>query len=83
MHAKEIAELLNEPACAHNGKEKPGCARPKPGATAGGCAFDGAQITLLPIADVAHIVHGPIACAGSSWTIAAVAPPDRPCIASA
>jgi hypothetical protein len=21
----------------------------------------------LPIADVAHIVHGPIACAGSSW----------------
>jgi nitrogenase molybdenum-cofactor synthesis protein NifE len=22
---------------------------------------------LLPIADVAHIVHGPIACAGSSW----------------
>lgn len=67
MHAKEIAELLNEPACAHNGKEKPGCARPKPGATAGGCAFDGAQITLLPIADVAHIVHGPIACAGSSW----------------
>ncbi|HMV21771.1 MAG TPA: nitrogenase iron-molybdenum cofactor biosynthesis protein NifE, partial [Rhodocyclaceae bacterium] len=44
-----------------------GCARPKPGATAGGCSFDGAQIALLPIADVAHIVHGPIACAGSSW----------------
>ena len=37
------------------------------GASAGGCAFDGAQIALLPIADVAHIVHGPIACAGSSW----------------
>ncbi len=37
------------------------------GATAGGCAFDGAQIALLPIADVAHIVHGSIACAGSSW----------------
>jgi len=34
---------------------------------AGGCAFDGAQIALLPIVDVAHIVHGPIACAGSSW----------------
>lgn len=67
MHAKDIAELLNEPACTHNKKEKSGCARPKPGATAGGCSFDGAQIALLPIADVAHIVHGPIACAGSSW----------------
>ncbi|WP_221047332.1 nitrogenase iron-molybdenum cofactor biosynthesis protein NifE [Methylogaea oryzae] len=64
---KDIAELLNEPACEHNKKEKSGCAKPKPGATAGGCAFDGAQIALLPIADVAHIVHGPIACAGSSW----------------
>src|ERR1035437_10883058 len=67
MKVSEIAVLLNEPACAHNTKEKSGCARPKPGATAGGCSFDGAQIALLPIADVAHIVHGPIACAGSSW----------------
>lgn len=67
MKPTDIAALLDEPACAHNTKEKSGCARPKPGATAGGCAFDGAQITLLPIADVAHIVHGPIACAGSSW----------------
>jgi nitrogenase molybdenum-cofactor synthesis protein NifE len=67
MKPSEIAVLLNEPACAHNAKEKSGCARPKPGSTAGGCSFDGAQIALLPIADVAHIVHGPIACAGSSW----------------
>ena len=67
MKAKDIAELLDEPACEHNKKEKSGCAKPKPGATDGGCAFDGAQIALLPIADVAHIVHGPIACAGSSW----------------
>ena len=67
MKVSEIAVLLNEPACAHNSKEKSGCARPKPGATAGGCSFDGAQIALLPIADVAHIVHGSIACAGSSW----------------
>ncbi len=65
--SKDIAELLNEPACEHNKKEKSGCAKPKPGSTAGGCAFDGAQIAMLPIADVAHIVHGPIACAGSSW----------------
>jgi len=67
MQAAEIAALLNEPACVHNKKEKSGCAKTKPGATAGGCSFDGAQIALLPIADVAHIVHGPIACAGSSW----------------
>ncbi|GAB1260410.1 nitrogenase iron-molybdenum cofactor biosynthesis protein NifE [Aurantivibrio plasticivorans] len=67
MKAKDIAELLDEPACEHNKKEKSGCAKPNPGASAGGCAFDGAQIALLPIADVAHIVHGPIACAGSSW----------------
>ena len=67
MKAKDIAELMDEPACSHNKKEKSGCAKPKPGATDGGCAFDGAQIALLPIADVAHVVHGPIACAGSSW----------------
>ncbi|MBS4019842.1 MAG: nitrogenase iron-molybdenum cofactor biosynthesis protein NifE [Dechloromonas sp.] len=67
MKASEIQALLDEPACSHNTKEKSGCSKPKPGATAGGCSFDGAQIALLPIADVAHIVHGPIACAGSSW----------------
>jgi nitrogenase molybdenum-cofactor synthesis protein NifE len=67
LKASEIQALLDEPACTHNTKEKSGCAKPKPGATAGGCSFDGAQIALLPIADVAHIVHGPIACAGSSW----------------
>lgn len=67
MKQKDIAALLDEPACAHNDKGKSGCAKLKPGATAGGCAFDGAQIALLPIADVAHIVHGSIACAGSAW----------------
>ncbi|MCG5514318.1 nitrogenase iron-molybdenum cofactor biosynthesis protein NifE [Ectothiorhodospira shaposhnikovii] len=68
MKAQDIKALLDEPACAHNThKPKGGCTRPKPGATAGGCAFDGAQIALLPVADVAHIVHGPIACAGNTW----------------
>ncbi|WP_242467417.1 nitrogenase iron-molybdenum cofactor biosynthesis protein NifE [Thiocapsa imhoffii] len=67
MKQTEIAALLDEPACAHNSKTKSGCAKLKPGATAGGCSFDGAQIALLPIADVAHIVHGSIACAGNSW----------------
>ena len=47
MKSSEIAALLNEPACAHNNKEKSGCAKPKPGATAGGCSFDGAQIALV------------------------------------
>lgn len=31
------------------------------------CAFDGAMIVLQPIADSAHIVHGPICCCGNSW----------------
>lgn len=31
------------------------------------CAFDGAMIVLQPIADAAHLVHGPITCAGNSW----------------
>ena len=68
MRTSDIALLIDEPACANNAnKAKGGCTRPKPGATAGGCPFDGAQITLFPIADVAHIVHGPIACTGDSW----------------
>ena len=67
MKQKDITALLDEPACAHNTKAKSGCAKPKPGATAGGCSFDGAQIALLPIADVAHIVHGSIACSGNTW----------------
>ena len=67
MNSKDIQALLDEPACTHNHGAKSGCAKGQPGATQGGCAFDGAQIALLPIADVAHIVHGPIGCAGSSW----------------
>lgn len=67
MNPSEVQALLNEPACGHNHKGKSGCARPQPGATQGGCCFDGARNALLPVADVAHIVHGPIGCAGSSW----------------
>ena len=67
MDQSEIQALMDEPACAHNKKSKSGCAKAQPGATQGGCAFDGARNALLPIADVAHIVHGPIGCAGSSW----------------
>ncbi len=69
MNQTDIQNLLDEPACDHNTGAKTGCARSRPGATQGGCAFDGAQIALLPIADAAHIVHGPIGCAGSSWDL--------------
>ncbi len=31
------------------------------------CAFDGAAIVLMPIADAAHVVHGPVSCCGISW----------------
>ena len=69
----KIAEVFEEPGCDKNqGKSekdrKNGCGKQlAPGAAAGGCAFDGAMIALQPIADVAHLVHGPIACAGNAW----------------
>ncbi len=31
------------------------------------CAFDGAAIVLMPIADAAHVVHGPISCCANTW----------------
>lgn len=62
-----IRELLKEDSCEHNATRKVACNAPKPGATTGGCAFEGAQISLFPYADAAHLVHGPITCLGSSW----------------
>ena len=68
-----VQEVFNEPACAKNQaksekERKKGCTKQlAPGAAAGGCAFDGAKIALQPITDVAHLVHGPIACEGNSW----------------
>jgi len=70
---QKIAEVFDEPGCDKNqGKSekerKKGCTKQlSPGAAAGGCAFDGAKIALQPIVDVAHLVHGPIACEGNSW----------------
>jgi nitrogenase molybdenum-cofactor synthesis protein NifE len=69
----KINELLSESACEHNhkkeakGKNKACTQVAQPGAAQGGCAFDGAMIALVPITDAAHLVHGPIACAGNSW----------------
>jgi nitrogenase molybdenum-cofactor synthesis protein NifE len=46
---------------------RPSCPAPSPGAASGGCAYDGSAITLVPVADVAHLVHGPVGCLGNSW----------------
>lgn len=68
-----IAQVFDEPGCEINQKKgdkerKKGCTKQlTPGAAAGGCAFDGAKIALQPIVDVAHLVHGPIACEGNAW----------------
>jgi nitrogenase molybdenum-cofactor synthesis protein NifE len=70
---EKLQDVFDEPACGKNqGKSekerKKGCTKQlAPGAAAGGCAFDGAKIALQPIVDVAHLVHGPIACEGNSW----------------
>lgn len=69
----KINELLSESACEHNHhkdgqKKNKACSQQaQPGAAQGGCAFDGASIALVPITDVAHLVHAPIACGGNSW----------------
>ena len=74
MHKQKLAEVFNEPGCEKNqakseSDRKKGCTVKglTPGAAAGGCAFDGAKIALQPIVDVAHLVHGPIACEGNAW----------------
>lgn len=69
----KIDEVFSEPGCDKNqGKDakirKKGCSKSlTPGAAAGGCAFDGAKIVLQPVTDVAHLIHGPLACEGNSW----------------
>jgi nitrogenase molybdenum-cofactor synthesis protein NifE len=69
----KINDLLFEPGCEHNHhthkdkKNKVCKQQAQPGAAQGGCSFDGAMIALVPITDAAHLVHGPIACAGNSW----------------
>ena len=71
--SNKIQQVFDEPACGKNQakseqERKKGCTKQlQPGAAAGGCAFDGAKIALQPITDVAHLVHGPIACEGNSW----------------
>lgn len=67
VNKKLIRELLSESDCSHNKTKKSSCDKPKPGATSGGYAFEGAQIALFPFADVIHLVHSPATCIGASW----------------
>ncbi len=61
-------QTFDEPACDHNvNKKEAGCPKPIPGKVGGGCSFDGAYSSMLPITDAAHIVHGPMGCLGNSW----------------
>ncbi len=60
MHT--VLDRLTSDGCSTNDKHK--VCRARGGES---CAFDGAMIVLQPIADTAHIVHGPIACCGNSW----------------
>ncbi|MGD0281944.1 MAG: nitrogenase iron-molybdenum cofactor biosynthesis protein NifE [Dissulfurispiraceae bacterium] len=55
-------DKLTQNGCAAEKKDK--VCRSRGGES---CAFDGAMIVLQPIADAAHIVHGPIACCGNTW----------------
>jgi nitrogenase molybdenum-cofactor synthesis protein NifE len=41
--------------------------RQPPGKGQSGCAFRGAKMALQPIADAAHLVHGPASCETGSW----------------
>lgn len=67
LNAK-IKDAFHELASERSGSKGPkarrrNCARPMaPGTAVGGCAFDGAKVALQPITDVAHLIHGPLAC---------------------
>jgi len=66
MGTKERAGAGIEPA-RRTGCRKQGERRAQGAPAGGGCAFRGAKLALQPIADVAHLVHGPITCQGHSW----------------
>ncbi|KLU66019.1 nitrogenase molybdenum-iron protein alpha chain [Desulfosporosinus acididurans] len=60
-------DLKDKPSLAEAGSPKL-CMKALPGEGAErSCAYDGARVVLMPITDAAHLVHGPIACAGNSW----------------
>ncbi len=62
-------DYYDAPDCDTQEKGAPKfCKKSEPGeGTERSCAYDGARVVLMPITDVVHLVHGPIACAGNSW----------------
>ncbi len=63
-------DYYDAPECdTHQEKGAPKfCKKSEPGeGTERSCAYVGARVVLMPITDVIHLVHGPIACAGNSW----------------
>jgi len=63
-------DYYDAPECdTHQDKGAPKfCKKSEPGEGAErSCAYDGARVVLMPVTDVIHLVHGPIACAGNSW----------------
>ncbi len=62
-------DYYDAPECETQEKGAPRfCKKSEPGeGTERSCAYDGARVVLMPITDVIHLVHGPIACAGNSW----------------
>ncbi len=59
---------LKDQECSSEAGSPQLCMKALPGEGAErSCAYDGARVVLMPITDVAHLVHGPIACAGNSW----------------
>src|SRR5512135_2701595 len=63
-------DYYDAPECdIHQEKGAPKfCKKSEPGeGTERSCAYDGARVVLMPVTDVIHLVHGPIACAGNSW----------------
>ncbi|GAM10781.1 nitrogenase iron-molybdenum cofactor biosynthesis protein NifE [Geobacter sp. OR-1] len=63
-------DYYDAPECdTHQEKGAPKfCKKSEPGEGAErSCAYDGARVVLMPVTDVIHLVHGPIACAGNSW----------------
>jgi nitrogenase molybdenum-cofactor synthesis protein NifE len=62
-------DYYDAPDCETQEKGAPKfCKKSEPGeGTERSCAYDGARVVLMPVTDVIHLVHGPIACAGNSW----------------
>jgi len=69
MERQATAEGIGlEPEIARRADLKTACRHgDKKSGRGGGCAFRGAKLALQPIADAAHLVHGPITCQGHSW----------------